>query len=175
MGSRHTNDDAQVWTPWGMALFHMSDKWCYGLIRMRGNEVHPTARRAVTFEAGIVQAAYVAENGGVNITDYQPDFLRHIAATNTKTTAEEYLKYLRRVYAAQGGNDGARVLFGARASATPARVQRHSPALDALYWDTAKKLEVEEATLRGKFGHMNAGMQAMQLRGLQSKASGGAR
>lgn len=162
-----------VTTDWAVAMFPLSGRWAYALVRLFGVEGDaPTGKRLTNVKqltVTLMEVLRVNDDGGVDLTQHTTTDIRWLTPSNTKTTAAEYMKYLRERYSKAGGNELAKAMFGVRPVRGIEPSQR-SMTLERLYWDTAKRVEMSVEELTTKFGHMNAGMQAMKLRALVRNA-----
>lgn len=105
------------------------------------------------------------EDGRVVHDRVKPEEVQFLEATDVKTTAAEFERYLREKLVANGGNLGAYEHLGIERPVVEAVVSDEKKAdHDELYARAARVLNVPEADLRAKYGHLNPGLQAMNLR-----------
>lgn len=123
--------------------------------------------------AGPVVAVHTLRNdeGRVIHDRLKADEVQFLEATGVKTTAAEFEEYLRQKLVANGGNMGAYEYLGVPRPVVEVAVSEEKKAdHDELYARAATVLGVPEEDLRKKYGHLNPGLQAMNLRNrLRSK------
>lgn len=98
--------------------------------------------------------------------------MQYLEATKVKTTPIAFTAYLCRKLLANGGNPGAYGALGVERPELPAvaATAETAVALGELYARAARLLKEPEADLRAKYGKLNPGLQAMNLRNRLRKA-----
>jgi hypothetical protein len=105
------------------------------------------------------------DDGKVTHERRKPDEVQYLEAGMGKTTALQFEEYLRNKLVAHGGNAGAYEHLRVPKPVVEAVVSPEKKAdLDELYTRAAGVLGVSEADLRKKYGPLNPGLQAMNLR-----------
>lgn len=97
--------------------------------------------------------------------------VRYLEPTKTSTTTAAFTAYLARKLLENGGNPGAYGALGLERPTLPSvAAQETVVAHNELYARAARLLKIPEAELRAKYGHLNPGLQAMNLRNRLRKA-----
>lgn len=105
------------------------------------------------------------DNGRIWHERKRPEEVQHLDSTSVKTTATDFEEYLRKKLVENGGNAGAYEHLRVEKPVVEAVASPEKQAdLNDLYTRAARLLDVPEEELRGKYGKLNPGLQAMNLR-----------
>lgn len=105
------------------------------------------------------------DNGRVLHERKRLEEMQFLEATGVKTTAAQFEQYLREKLMENGGSPGAYEHLRVQKPVVEAMVSADKKEdHDELYARAARVLGVSEADLRKKYGHLNPGLQAMNLR-----------
>lgn len=112
------------------------------------------------------------EDGRVVYEHRGPEEVLYLeGAAGVRSTAAEFERHLRKKLMENGGNAGAYEHLGVeRPSVAPVVSADKKEDHDELYARAARVLKVPEAELRVKYGKLNPGLQAMNLRNRLRKA-----
>lgn len=111
------------------------------------------------------------DDGRVIHEKKKADEVQYLEPGMGKTTAEEFEVYLRKKLVTNGGNTGAYDYLNVPRPIVDVVISPEKQAdLGELYKRAAQALGVDESALRSKYGKLNPGLQAMNLRNrLRSK------
>jgi hypothetical protein len=168
--------------PRGLAMYQDADhRWSHALTWVERRlwpctEHNDRPKKGCTtcmHTAGPIVAVHVVRNddGKILHERKRSDEVQFLEATGVKSTAAEFEEYLRQKLVANGGNLGAYEHLRVERPSVEAVVSPDKKAdHDELYARAARVLKVPEADLRKRYGHLNPGLQAMNLRNRLRKA-----
>lgn len=113
-----------------------------------------------------MHALYRNETGGVAYEARPASDMAYTAPTRARTTPRQFEDYLRGVLVAHGGDRDAYTFLGVPrpAPVAPVVTDDVQEALDELYARVAKVMGVGVEDLVARYGHLNPGLQSMNLR-----------
>lgn len=120
-----------------------------------------------------VRAVHILRNtdGRILHERRKADEVQYLTPTGVKSTPKEFEDHLRLKLMANGGNFGAYEHLGVEKPEVEAVASAETQAAHhELYLRASRLLKISEAELIQKYGHLNPGLQAMNLRNRLRKA-----
>jgi hypothetical protein len=139
-----------------LCLFHGDQYWRHSVVWIEHQG------EAATAAPSALHVVQTNDSGRVVHLRLPPSQLRYVYPTNVKTTVGQFVAYLCRRLMAHGG-DAWEVLGLERPPVEPS-AGGPSEELVELYTRAARLLQEDREALVARYGHLNPGLQAMNLR-----------
>lgn len=156
-----------------MWYHHPDNFWVMGLVWTEHENLHKITdgKDAAKPESQVVRMLkcyhilYRTGSGGVTHAKIRPDDKPHLDATRATTSRDQFEIYLRECLQKFGGPREAWALLGVEPPKLEVQPAPESaPSHAELYERAARLLDTTIEALREKYGHLNPGLQAMNLR-----------